>query len=158
MRFCQKHGYKMKIVNPLWLITGMKSPNCDIHIYTRRYVYSVKLCGSVLKRITVTFFDAETYSVKRLIPFVSQTYGDVGHKKKLKKPYNFKYKLDNEAYSKISCPILLMCPVATQVYRMEGTKRITVGNGDDIGECTFYTKSGFIRKLENDSFDFEYRE
>lgn len=61
------------------------------------------------------------------------------------------------SYSKISCPILLMCPVATQVYRMEGTKRITVGNGDDIGECTFYTKSGFIRRLENDSFDFEYR-
>ncbi len=147
---CRKRGFSCYIVNPLCIFSGMKKPNCDMYIHTADKVFSVKLCGVILRNTHIRFADASSYAVKRMIFNLVSTYQSEKFVLKSKPPYNFRYKIKESAYDKPLIPILLMCPVSSSVTVVESGCRKFVGNGDAVPEGYFYNRTGFLNMLKSE--------
>ncbi len=145
-RLCKSNGLKITVVNKLWFFSGIGSANCDLHIETPSKVYSIKICGVLSPATQLKFIDETTYGVRIVRSLYS---GEKQYTIQKKRPYNFRYNFPSEAYLKENIQIMCMCPVARSIILDSDDFRF-VGNGDDIGECLFYTRSGLIERIRND--------
>lgn len=149
-KVCKQHGYRYVSVNRFVLFSGMKRKNCDFYIISDRSIYSVKIAGMFCKGSCINFINETTYAVKIVLLRFASSYHSILFKEKTKSPFDFKYRYPEYAYDRVFVPILLYCPVAMRITKTSGTATRQVGNGDDIDECVFYTKSGFIKRLNHD--------
>lgn len=143
---CKNNGLKITVVNKLWAFSGIGSTNCDMYIVAPVRVYSIKICGVLSTATQLKFIDDTTYGVRTVRSLYSR---EKQYTIRKKRPYNFRYNFPSEAYLKENIQIMCMCPVACSIVMTNDELRL-VGNGDDIGECLFYTRSGLIERIKND--------
>ena len=145
---CKSHGYQFIPTHHFWWLGWTRGLNSDFHVVTQDTVYSVKLIGTVSKRILFNFVDETNYSVRNLMFQFSAAAYHVPYKPKKKKPYQFNYELPDECITKKMIPVILMNPVSSIVsFSAFGAKRKLVENGDYVNEGYFFSGSGFLDRL-----------
>lgn len=142
-RICRSNGYVWQPSHRGYLFSNFKGRHCDFYVETSDEVYSVKLCGFALKRKMCNFIDETHYSIRNLHFQISYTAHGIQYDTKSKPHWNFKAGCPKEYYVKRIIPVLLMTPVCMNVTYMGEP----VGSSDFIGECYFYTVSGFCKRL-----------
>ncbi len=145
---CKSCRYQLIPTHHFWWLGWTRGINSDFHVVTQDTIYSVKLIGSVSKRILFNFVDESNYSVRNLIFQFSVAAADVPYDAKKKAPYQFDYKLPNECITKRMMPVIVMNPVSSIVsVSTNSEKRKQVENGDYVNEGYFFTGTGFLEKL-----------
>ncbi len=145
---CKSKGYKLIPTHRFGWLGWTKGINADFHIVTQDTVYSVKLIGTISKRICFNFVDETNYSVKNLMFQFSQAAVGIQYEPKTKKPYNFEYGLPDDYSSKKRETVILMNPISLIVTASTfEEKRKRLENGDRIKEGVFFSGDGFVRKL-----------
>ena len=145
---CRSRKYRLIPTHYFWWLGWTNGVHCDFHIITSETVYSVKMIGTISKRILYDFVDEYSYSVQNLMFQFHSVACQVPYEPRKKKPYQFNHKLPSEHLTKNHVRIILMNPVSLSVsFSAFEERRKPVENGDCIGEGIFYTGSGFIHEL-----------
>jgi len=145
---CRKKGYSLHLRSGFSLFAGIHGKCSDLYIHTPSTVFSVKFGGSLSRLMYYHLIDETTYGVKDLrFVFAPGAGLDVPYKEKNKPKYDF-YSLPEDSHATVdTVPIFIMLPYPKAV--TFGRLRETLSNGSDIGECYFYSGSGFLSKLKD---------
>ena len=143
---CRKKGYSVHSRSAFSLFAGMRGKCSDLYIHTPSSVFSVKFGGAFSRRMYYHLIDETTYGIKdpRFV-FVPGAGLDVQYKEKNKPKYDF-YSWLEDSTTVDTVPVFIMLPYPKAV--IFGRLRETLSNGSDIGECYFYSGSGFLSKLK----------
>jgi len=145
-RGCKNAGYEYKKLGKTAL-SRVKDRECSFRIETPDSVYTVKLCGTVSRRIHLRFIDETHYAVRNLRFQLSTSSRAIGYDTKAKERYDFRVGMDTETLSKRQFPVILICPRPGIISRAFGNETKEIGNGDGTGEGTLYTPDGFNKLL-----------
>lgn len=139
---CKKHGYTLTVTSPFWILSNFKSSRPTFYVETPATVFAVKLVGTPFKLHYFDFQNKNYYSVynTQLIKLKAVT---VPPKQKKWTQYDFQFYFDDRFAMKNFKQIILIYPVPGLVLS-SGTP---CGNGDNIFQGLFYTKSGFLKLL-----------
>ena len=147
-RFCKKMNYNLYGTHCFWFLGSKYNRACDFYVETPDEVYAVKLFA-VLRRTSMLIFREEgTYFFRRFlgvlwIPFWWNT--------KLKPliGYSFRYQYKAEWMRKTTHNILLVNPIAMDIFRQaKNGYEDAVGLGDEIFGMKLYSLSRFLETLE----------
>lgn len=145
---CKSHGYQLIPTHRFWWLGWTRGIISDFHVVTQDTVYSVKLIGTISKRILFNFVDETNYSVRNLMFQFSAAAYHVPYDPKKKKPYQFNYELPDECITQKMIPVILMNPVSSIVsFSTFEAQRKRVENGDYVNEGYFFSSSGFLDQL-----------
>lgn len=145
---CRSKGYELIPTHRFWLLGWTKGINADFHVITADTAYSVKLIGTISKRICFNYLDERNYSTKNMMFQFSQAAFGIPYEPKTKTPYNFDYKLPDERLRKNRENVVLMNPVPLIVnVTTQKEQKKPLENGDRIKEGIFFSGDGFLRKL-----------
>ncbi len=145
---CRKKGFSVHLRTAFSLLAGIRSKCSDLYIHTPSTVFSVKFGGALSRRMYYHLIDETTYGIKdQRFVFAPGAGPDVPYKEKNKPKYDF-YSWPRDSHSTAdTVPVLIMLPYPKAV--TFGRLRETLSNGSDIGECYFYSGSGFLSKLKD---------
>ena len=145
---CKAKKLELIPTHRAWWLGWTKGTNADFHVITAEATYSVKLIGTISKRICFNFLDVKNYSTKNMMFQFSQAAFGIQYEPKTKNPYNFDYKLPDEHLRKNRENVILMNPVPLVVnVTTQKEQRKPIENGDRIKEGIFFSGDGFVRKL-----------
>ena len=143
---CRKKGYSVHLRSAFSLFAGIRGKCSDLYIHTQSTVFSVKFGGALSRLMYYHLIDETTYGIKDLRFVFAPAAGlDVPYKEKNKPKYDF-YSWLEDSTTVDTVPVFIMLPYPKAV--TFGRLRETLSNGSDIGECYFYSGSGFLSKLK----------
>ena len=144
---CRKKGYSVHMRSAFSLFAGIRGKCSDLYIHTPSSVFSVKFGGALSRLMYYHLIDETTYGIKDLrFVFAPGAGLDVPYKEKNKPKYDFYYGPHDSHTTVDTVPVFIMLPYPKAV--TFGRLRETLSNGSDIGECYFYSGSGFLSRLK----------
>ena len=144
---CWKKGYSVYLRSAFSLFAGIRGKHSDLYIRTPLAIFSVKFGGSLSMSMYYHFIDETRYSIKDMrFAFAPGAGRDIQYQEKSKPEYDFYSGLADSHAAMDIVPIFIMLPYPKDV--TFGPFRETLSNGNDIGECYFYSGSGFLSRLK----------
>ena len=144
---CWKKGYSVYLRSAFSLFAGIRGKHSDLYIHTPLAIFSVKFGGSFSRSMYYHFIDETRYSIKDLrFAFAPGAGRDIQYQEKSKPEYDFYSGLADSHAAMDIVPIFIMLPYPKDV--TFGPFRETLSNGSDIGECYFFSGSGFLSRLK----------
>lgn len=148
-RICRKDGLELTFRKG-WLFDGFSEHRTAFTVESSDKIWSVKLVGALKRSNYINLTDRKSYSVRKVYATLRGIHGGVTYDEFIsrpKRPFDFTSQIDTSTNKQI-VPILLVCPVPTQICGVVGNRLRVIGVGMDTGEGLLYTGSSFIGLLE----------
>ena len=145
-RGCKRNGYKYTRIGTS-VFSRIRSGRCSFRIETDNAVYTVKVCGTVSRRVHLRFADDTHYAVRNLRFQLSSSARAITYETKQKERFLFRQGLTERELSKRQERVILLCPEPGIVSRVIGSETREIANGDNAGEGILYNGDGFKRLL-----------
>ena len=146
-RLCKKRNISFKRLSGGILLSSIKNGKISFICESEKSVLSVKVCGTISRRVFLRFIDTTHYATRNLRFQLSSTSGAINYETHNKDKYDFKEGLSIESFKKKLIPVILVCPVPASVSTTSGSETKSISQGDNIGEGYYYSSDGFLKLL-----------
>jgi len=151
-RFCLSNNLQFVKTHFFWFLGNKKGIKCDFYIINSRTVYSIKLWESKRYHTELFFTYNGRYFVRRFIALAAgmnlmKTPVDSKWKKLI--DFNFRYRFQQEWYTKELKQILLINPTCYEIKFMKiNNESEIIGRGQFVCDFYIHTLSSLISELE----------
>ncbi len=160
-KLCRKHGWTLFGTHKLWLFSGNGCKNCDVHLFTGRHLYCIKLFAVRYRRTVLCLCEGRQYYIRQFLGLIGMATSatiPVEGKRKTMPAYHFRYRLKPEWDTAQIHNILLLNPVCMEVntYGNDGKRDVVAGTGDRYYDMQLYSLARLCARMELDNEEQPY--
>ncbi len=160
-RLCRQHGWTLFGTRRLWMFSGNGSPNCDVHVYTGRHLYCIKLFAVRYRRSVLCLCEGRQYYIRQFLGLIAMATSatiPIEGKRQTMPAYHFRYRLKPEWDTAHIHNILLLNPVCMEVntYGSDGKRDVVAGTGDRYYDMQLYSLARLTARMELDNEEQPY--
>lgn len=150
-KLCRSGKVRLHKNHALWLFGTRRGKDCDFYLETGDTIWSVKLFGVKTHHSELNLTDDGKYFMREYIAFAAGMFSRIPlDSKKHELAVDFRADFNDDWYSKLFKPVLLVNPICMQINYSTKTESRVIGAGEIVNEMYIYSLSRLISDIKSE--------